>query len=503
MLPQTPKSWRIYELTLLLTFILLGAWQLFVPPILGVADTNDSAKLIGRYCLRPAQREQARPFEYVAFQFARDPHYCWNSGMPSSAQLPLLAAFFLSSGGFQPKVFDTRALGAVYLGLLIAGFYGLQRLLMACDPHTRFAVPIAVVLIFDNATYVPSLNTFFLDTASLVFLLLAFVWLARIVLLPSIRSGEYALAAGCVVLFATSKVQHSLLALAAIPALWCSLGRPVFPNRFLRVISIATVIGCVAWMLQTTSNGYRTTNLYNALFLRALPHSPHAAADLAEFGIDEKYLDRVGQHAFLPDSPLNDPQQSALFSRWLTYPKMMRYYLTHPVVTGRAFLHAMDEGSRIRAEMTIGETEYRLGNYAREAHVAPRGQSHFLDVWTGMKSLAFAGRPLVYVGYALMVLAELWTIAARLSGNARKRAMLLAGSLTWLIVLAPVVVLSDGVDTGRHLFLYNAILDLALCAIVGMLVLPSRGKTGDGGHVPYIYLEKQQAPTHCIGMARV
>jgi hypothetical protein len=469
-IPKTPKSWRVYESALLAFFVLLGVWQLFIPPSLGVSDTSDSAKLIGRYCLTAAPPEQNRFFDYFTFRFVRDPRACWNSEMPTSAHLPLLAAFLLSRGSIHPQQFDVRFVGAVYLLLLAVGFLSFQRSLRESPPAARFSVPIAALLIFDNATYIPWLSTFYFDTAALVFFLLSVVAMLRVVRGASIHLGEYIIATCCLLLFAASKVQHSVLVLAAIPGLWCSFGRAVFPSRVTRLVSITTLVGCCGWMFLTTPSGYRTTNLYNALFFRALPFSENVAADLAEFGMGAEYVARVGQHAFVPDSPLNNPQNEAYLSQRLTYPKIARYYLTHPRVTWYTTLQALDEGSRIKVRMTIGATEYRLGNYPRAARYAAQAQSGFLDVWTGIKTLVFAGRPRVYLAYALALLAALWFVSRRRFGQTRSaEALLVSTSFIALLVVAPLLVLSDGVDTGRHLFLFNAILDVSLCVLLGMV----------------------------------
>ena len=45
----------------------------------------------------------------------------------------------------------------------------------------------------------------------------------------------------------------------------------------------------------------------------------------------------------------------------------------------------------------------------------------------------------------------------------------IAAIWTTMVVLAAVLVMFDGVDTGRHLFLFNAMLDMTACGLLCFL----------------------------------
>ncbi len=389
--------------------------------------------------------------------------------MPTSAHLPLAAALGLETLMASGGIFDVRVLGAVYSLCFLAALAGLLQLRRHSGRLGRQLLPAAVVLCFVNATYLPWFNSFYFDTASFVFLLMSVVAICRITVRGPSRSRDYALAAICVILFTTSKSQHSLLALAAIPCLWRPSAEASNATPLTRSTCCLIAVIAITWPWISVPLSYRTTGLYNALFYRALPHSSNREAALAEFGIGSEYLPHVGQHAFEPHSPLNDPTRALYLERRLTVPKMVLYYARHPGVTWHALLQALTEGSLLRARMTIGRNEFRLGNYAYATGYPPGSQSHFLDVWTTVKTALFAWRPRVYLGYMLGLLGTLWFLILRKPPYRKKQGALLCASLTSMIFLALFLVLFDGVDTGRHLFLFNSLLDICACAIVAVI----------------------------------
>lgn len=444
----------------------LIAWQLFVPPALGVADNNDFPKLIGRFCLGPAAPEQYPLFEYVSFSYSYGQRYCWDSELGTSAVLPMRIAILGAKAVLPAERFDMRLLGAVYALLFLGAFHALQRLARRLRPPARALLPPVALLIFGGASYVPWFNSFYFDTASYVFLMIAAVAVCRLVWRPEVGLWEYLLTAACAILFAASKAQHALLALPMLPCLWCAFGRLRFPARWLRA-AVCAAIGLAAWLtLSAQPPWYRPVNLYNALFYKCLPRSSDPAADLAQLGVDPALLPYVGQHSFLPGSPMKDPQRLDQFRRQISTSKMVAYYLSHPRVAALVLLDALDEGSLQRVRMKIGRREYRLGNYERSAGRLPEAQSHFLDWWSELKAALFGGRPLLYLAYAAGLLSALWVLALRRPAEQRPRATSLVGALTGMVALAAAFVLFDGIDTGRHLFLFNALLDVAVCALV-------------------------------------
>lgn len=437
----------------------LIVWQLFVPPALGVADNGDYPKLIGRVCLGGDHPV----FDYVAFTYVKAPANCWDSGMITSASLPFRITL-AAAAPFSRGRYDLRWLGAAWAVLFLAAFAMLQRL-----ARGRPWVPAAALLVFCSATYVPWFNSFYFDTASYVFLCLAIVGVTRLMLCESVRRADYVIAAAAVLLFALSKAQHTALALPLIAALWLDFGRPGFPGRLVRVTATGIIALSALAMFVTSPRSYQTVNTWNALFYKALPHAANPADALASIGIDPAMTQYAGKHAFMPDSPMNNPVKAAELGRVITPSRLVRFYLQHPVITGLVLRDALADGSLQRVRMQIGARQYRLGNYEKDTGEPPEAQSHFLDFWTDWKAAAFGNRPWLYGAWAVALLVMLWTLALRLSPKIRPRVTALTAIWTTMVVAAPLLVLFDGIDTGRHLFLFNAMLDMTVCGLVGFI----------------------------------
>lgn len=433
----------------------LVVWQLFVPPALGLADNNDYPKLIGRACLGG----EHPLFEYVAFEYRRAPGSCWDSGLITSAALPLRAALILARP-FSADRFDMRWLGAVYGVMFVAAFAWLLRL-----TRPRPWAALAALLIFCSATYVPWFNSFYFDTASYVFLWFAVLASIALMLRETVTIADLLVALFFILLLETSKSQHTALALPLIACFWLRFGRARFPGVPVRIAATAAVAGAAAMMFASSPSWYQTVNSYNALFYQALPRSNDPAGDLAAIGIDRSMARYVGQHSFLPDSPMQNPREVESIGRILTVPKLASYYAGHPRIAAIVFRNALTEGSLQRVRMQIGGREYRLGNYEKTTGRPPEAQSHFLDFWTEWKLAAFGHRAILYAAWAAALLAILWILAARRG----KKLVAPAAIWTTMLVLAAVLVMFDGVDTGRHLFLFNAMLDMTVCGLVAIL----------------------------------
>jgi hypothetical protein len=457
--PRRGRAIREGALLALCAGLIIG--QLFVPPILGVADNGDFPKLIGRVCLG----SEHPLFEYVGFDYRTSPNYCWNSGLLTSAQLPFrvaLAAATPFSGGR----FDLRWLGAVYALLFLGAFAAIQILVRGLPVVARMLTAASVLFVFCGASYIPWFNSFYFDTASYVFLWFAILAFLRLMLRESVNTRDYLAALASVLLLETSKSQHTALALPLIACFWLRFGRATFPRLPLRIAATAAIAAAAVVMFASAPAWYQTVNSYNALFYQSLPHSADPAADIAQLGMDPAMVRYVGQHAFLPDSPMQNPRETERLGRFISVRSLTNYYLRHPRIALLVFRYALDEGSLQRVSTRIGTRQYRLGNYEKSTGKAPEAQSHFFDFWSDLKAAVFGDRPELYAGYAAVLLAALWGLA--LSRPAKLRARLIAIAAIWtaMVTLSAVLVMFDGVDTGRHLFLFNAMLDMTACGLL-------------------------------------
>jgi hypothetical protein len=216
---------------------------------------------------------------------------------------------------------------------------------------------------------------------------------------------------------------------------------------------------------------------FNTLFYRILPSVPNPAAYLAETRIPPSYIALVGKHVFLPDTPLSSPEGQAQFRRWFGPSDLGEFFLRHPHLAWRMLMIDLDEASLDRVRMKTGTLEHRLGNYERDTGNAPQSLSHFFCFWPGVKHAVIAHHPRVYLAYILGVMIAPWLLAPRMPGM---RALL--ASVTAALAISLLIVMMDGLDSGRHLMVFNYVLDLLAAAAVTFVVyrLENRAARRDG-----------------------
>src|SRR5690348_9525709 len=121
------------------------SYQLFIPPIVGLADNNDFAKITGRLQLSPADPTHDDRWAYLTRRWIVNPAFYWDSGLPSD-ELYLARAAVTLSTLFTTRTFDIRWAGAVhaivFLTAMAATFF-----------YDGFPLlPFALVLIFTDVS---------------------------------------------------------------------------------------------------------------------------------------------------------------------------------------------------------------------------------------------------------------------------------------------------------------------------------------------------------------
>jgi hypothetical protein len=455
---------RRYVWALLAVAAFLAAFQLFAPPVLGVADNGDYGKLSHHACIGPVGAVSFPYFDYYEPRFAVRPEYC-GSIIPTSTVVPLYAASAVSRLILGPGRFDLRILGALYLGLYLGAVGLLMFRISGSSPMARVTL-LAVLGVFFSAVYIPLLNTFYMDAFALVLLAWAIALGAEVLCSPTVRWFQMAAFTTAVLLLATTKMQYALVALAFVPLLWFRRRRPVFPGVWFRGAATATLLGGLAWYASLASPWYTAITVYDGLFFKFIPATEDPVAALRSLGLGPEFDRYVGAHAFSSGTRMQREDYAVGFGRLVTPSKLTWFIVTHPKAAWQAMLHDLDEASLERVRMKIGDAEYRLGNYERSAGHPPSRQSRFLCWWSEAKSAALARRPLAYLAYVLLLVAGTWFAADRQPACDRAAARVGALCLTTMLPAIAGPAFLDAVDTGRHLLMFNAVLDIFACALV-------------------------------------
>jgi hypothetical protein len=437
----------------------LLSFQLFAPPALSVADTNDFQKLAGRVCLGQVPPQVLFDYTNLHWRFSQSACIVWP--FRSSAELFFRAALGLSRLFTPPGDFDLRWMGAVYGAVFLAAFFWLQRSLRTVSFPVSVAAQLGFLLVACNAVYIPYLNTFYFDTPALVGVTISLVGVSVLFLRAKVGAAPFLLTAAGLTILAASKSQHSLLALVCLPALWTPRGRAVFPPVWLRACSTAAVLAGAALAIGTTPATFSGQNSFNAMFYRILPSVPDPARYLAETRIPPSYIRYIGDHAFMDGTPVTSPAGQLQFAKMFGETGLAALFLRHPEIAVRMLLVHLNEASYDRVRMKTGALAHRLGNYEKVTGEPPQALSHFFCFWPAVEHAVIAGRPKLYLAYILALVAAVWALAPAVPGMRP-----LLATVTAMLALALTVVMTDGIDSGRHLMIFNYMLDWVAAAVV-------------------------------------
>jgi hypothetical protein len=458
------QSSRVLNAAFLALVAIALVWQLFIPPALGVANDNDFQKLAGRYCLGNIGKDaRSTPvlFDYTSMTWYFSPDACTVWPQRTVAEVPFILAMGLNRLFTSPSRFDLRWMGAVYGIIFLAGFVWMQHALASVPVSASFALRTAYLLIICNAVYVPWFNTFYFDALTLACLTGAIASVCLLVLRPRNSAITVLLGGLWLAGVAGSKSQHAPLALLFLPLFLLPSRKASIAPVWPRVISTLLIIGGAVLSLGTIPASYQGMAPFNVLFYRILPGVPDPGRYLAETRIPPSWIRYIGQHTFLPDSPLATEAGQAKFAEWFGPMDLIRFYARHPALAWRVAEINLTEASFDRVRMKTGTIEHRLGNYEQSAGKPPQSLSHFLGVWPAVEHTVISGRPLAYLAWIFAVVGAGWALAPRIP-----RILILLAAYSACLVVAWAIPMLDGLDAGRHLTIFNFLLDLFVCADV-------------------------------------
>jgi hypothetical protein len=209
--------------------------------------------------------------------------------------------------------------------------------------------------------------------------------------------------------------------------------------------------------------GIRDVARYHTVFMELLPHSPDPAADLVEMGLDPAWVKYSGVHAYLPTSPIGQPDFRKRFFDHFGYRKLLVFYAKHPLRFHDRLTRAGRRAFLLRPP--------GLGNFAQATGKPPFAIARRFALWSDFRAkLQRAGLP----GIALLFSGVLYA-SVRGYGHASPRAKLFRVALIVLTSMATleflVCSLADYLgDLSRHLFTFHAMFDRILIVAIAWSV---------------------------------
>jgi hypothetical protein len=434
--------------------------QVLVRPAVGIANNGDFPKMAGPFGLGPEDRDWNSHKQYGEFvyRYVRADRYIYNRGF-KTAEFWSSEFFFVKLARglqriFQPGPrFDIRWLGGVYSAFLLMA---LGVWFFAFAPRFRLLPGLLAVLICTDVAYVQYLNSFYMDTPAIVFLILATAAGLHVAYRPDdwVFPPVMVLAT---LLFATSKSQHavSALVLGLLFIGFACLSR----NRTLRrawIASSVVVVVMAVGMVRHDSPDYQSTGVFNIVFLRIAPEAPDPLQALRELGLGKNEMRYLRTHAYFPDSPMADPAWARAFALRCNHITLIRYYLHHPSVPIRLLYEGL---STHAADMRP------WGNLSLDDGFKPDAQSTAFSYWSDFRGFLLRRAPWHMI---LLVLTVLGTAIWLLVRSPRDRAC--AGLTLAILVIAVleygVAELVDAAETQRHVMISNLAMDLSILLLL-------------------------------------
>jgi hypothetical protein len=443
------------ELAVLCLIAAAVLYQVMVPPVIGIADNGDFARVINPFCLGYVANQETEA-DYVVSKYEFTPDAYWDVRFVTSESLLAGIAILLNCLVSKDGFFDIRVIGLLHTAILLVAAW----LLLICSRRLgRPARGVFIALLIVATTdvgYVQWLNSFYSETSSYLFFLLTagLAWL-----LTQRRGGAFllfvwALAAALLV---GAKPQNAPLGLAV--AVFAFQLRTLDAGRLWRRscagIAIAAVILSVVYSGIAPFPEMKEIARYDAVFYGILPESPTPAQDLAELGLSPDLARFTERSPYPPDSGVQDPAFREAFFARINYGKVLKFYAAHP----RRLVSALGRSARKALLLRPG-----LSNFTREAGLAPNSRSHAFEVWSCLHEHVYPRR-LAFLVIALGIYCAVLVLHRRTRSDTgeKLRADLAAIILVMAMIAYAVVAVTVGtVDTIKHMFLVNVLVDASL-----------------------------------------
>lgn len=436
--------------------------QLLAPPIVGLADNGDFPKLIGKYGLSsPAY------WEYIAVRYPFQANFHYDPGFSSSEQIFIRIAIGISRLLGGDGSLDIRLVGAVHSAVFLLALGLFVPLLAPASRGQRLAYCTAVLFVFTDVMYISFFNSLYMDVSAFLMLMLAAVFYLRAIAWKH-RADAVLFVAGSVLLI-SSKPQHAALALWIAALAWVARGA-LWGGRKPAAAAAAGVVLLTGWATSrfAAPPGYSANNCFNAVFLQILPAAHDVNRTMADLGLDSTDRIWIGKTAYSPGSRMGEPAFSQAFAKKVSYPKLARFYLTHPRDAWRALRSGLAQAGRERE---------RIGNFPASARRPPTAEATSFALWSDLKRALFYAHAwrllLSFLGAAGLVIFLLSRHGPPHAGAMAGALVLIGTALTEMLIAS----LADALDVVRHHLLFHAEFDMLILAAL-WLGIESAWKSG-------------------------
>ncbi len=276
------------------------------------------------------EEEDGHLFYYVHRTFAFQPETRRRFYVSSEilfAQIGYLLNKLISKTG----LFNIRILGFVHSLFFLAALLLILRIAREIKIPWISVLSLCLTLVFCDAGYIAYFNSFYAEPSSLIFLFFTVGFGLKIIFVQKadFKSLIAFFIAG--VLFIGAKHQNSIL--GVILALFVFRLTFLWSKKSWKTVTILlSGLFCIFSYIfyQSIPKMFKEAVLYNDIFYEILRKSPNPEGDLAELGLASELITLKGTHAFMPNTPINDPVFQKIFFPKIGFGKIVKFYLYHP-----------------------------------------------------------------------------------------------------------------------------------------------------------------------------
>ncbi len=458
------KNWFL-ETAFLVLFALAIIYQIYIPPVTGLADNGDFVRIADKVGIHPGSDKQYMKFINLVFPI--QPTYNIK-GYQSSELIFVLLSVGLNSLLFRDGLFHLNILAGLHMIALLIALGVLAFGISGTVGRVKWVIYACVLLFFTDVGYIVYLNSLYSEPSSMIFLALTigvvFLILRRI---PNSKVGlpwflAYFISSA---LFILAKPQNAAMGvlLAFFGYRLILLAKPEgIPQSRNKLIGGSLAIGLIAGSFLFFAFGlpryYRSGDLWNSIFLEIVGRSTTPEQDLKELGLPPAMIAYKGTYAFSENVNRNiyeDFQHS-----WL-YFKIFEFYILHP---GR-LINLID----ISTSSAFDLQPPNLGNFESSSGFKSYAKSTKLVVWSGLRQIVLpqsiwtlAALFMVNIGAVIVKIKKFdKTLADRLISELHLTLTLMA------FIQFMTVLLAEGTfELVKHMYLFNILIDVSLVFLI-------------------------------------
>ena len=459
---------RIYKSSdklFLLLFALVLIYQLFIPPIIGLGDNGDFARIMDKVGILRSEGKEYMGNINLRFPISFKYDF---GGYQSSELLFILTSILLNSIVSKDGWFHLLSLGAVHLVAFLSAFalvvYGISKLAV----RSKWVIYACLLIFFTDVGYISYLNAIYSEPASLIFLTLA----VAIVLLIAIQAENQNISFWWVIfyfvssfLFVIAKPQNAAMGIPlAFLGYWImsQVHTPKIVDKWRTQLALLFSFGLVMGSFLLFAFGlpsyYRSGDLWNSVFLEIVGNSQTPERDLQELGLPPEMIIYKGKYAFAEGVNRNvyeDFQHS-----WL-YFRIFKFYLVHP----NRLINLVDSSTSTAFELQ----QSNLGNFVSSEYFGSYDKSQAFNFWNKLRVNILPKSIWTLVGLFLINLGAVVVKIKKFDSG--KSGLFISGlhlTIIFMIVLQFFTVLmAEGTfELVKHMFLFNLLLDITIVFLV-------------------------------------